>query len=70
MFVMEASRAARASAIWRLVSGECVEGGEMLWEGDCALVVDREEEEGWVGESEGGAGRGGGREERALLEGA
>jgi hypothetical protein len=47
MLVMEASRAARASAIWRAVSGE-LRGGEG-W-------VFEEEVEGRVGEMEGGAG--------------
>jgi hypothetical protein len=57
MFIMDASRAWRASAIWRWVSGEwpvegeCEEGivGEG-WEG-C-----EDDDEGRVGEREGGAG--------------
>jgi hypothetical protein len=49
MLVMDASRATRASAIWRAVSGE-FNGGE-----GC---VCEEEVEGRVGEMEGGSGSG------------
>jgi hypothetical protein len=46
---MDASRAARASAIWRAVSGE--------WRGGEGCVCE-EEVEGRVGEMEGGSGEG------------
>lgn len=71
MFVMDASRAARASAICRAVSGEWREGDVMLMLGECV----EEDEEGRVGEMDVdgwarglvrgwvGGGRGGGTEE-------
>ena len=49
ILVMDASRAARASAIWRAVSGE--------WRGGEGCVCE-EEVEGRVGEMEGGSGEG------------
>ena len=71
MLVMEASRAARASAIWRAVSGEWMDGEVMLTLGECA----EEDEEGRLGDMEAGGlpcglvngcvggGRGGGADE-------
>ena len=58
MLVMEASRAARASAIWRAVSEELRGGDGCVFE---------EEVEGMVGETEGGSGEGSGAT-GALLE--